>query len=189
MFDKLFVYGGFNPVTKGHLYLFKKGLEVSNSLDIYAGRKRKVDRLPYGVRIRALDTVIKNNNLENKAKVVIPARLFEVDSKNYSGILYGSDILNIFVKNGFSTAEGKFVNSFEKIVCVERSESPLSNEILNLIKSDKCLFLEGESPLVSSTSIRRAYGNCEDIEEMLPPGVWNVIKDHIGVFNNGVFSC
>lgn len=70
------VVGRFQPFHKGHLYLFKKSLKVSDKIIIAVGSSNitnKDNPLSYITRVKMLKKVITEENLENRVLKIIPS--------------------------------------------------------------------------------------------------------------------
>lgn len=70
------VIGRFQPFHKGHLYLIKKALELTDNIVIAVGSSNVSDEnnpLTYQTRVKMLEKVIEKEDLKNKVLKIIPS--------------------------------------------------------------------------------------------------------------------
>lgn len=123
-------FGRFNPVTTGHLKLFKEISEIpADKHYIYASHSQdpKKNPLPYGLKIMYIRALLKENPdihaevVESDAKNILDA-LHEINEEGVTevAILVGDDRLDVFTAlinkyNNHATKEGIIPYSFDKI--------------------------------------------------------------------------
>ena len=62
---KGFIIGSIDPIHYGHIDLIKSGLKYVDKIDFYVGNGSR-SKLPRELRIKTLDLVLKELNLEEK---------------------------------------------------------------------------------------------------------------------------
>ena len=186
MAEKGFIFGMFNPIHYGHINLIRIGLNESDKIGLYIGRKEKPDVLPYEIRRKSIESVLEQENISNKVSIIKNSEksLFDFYKKRYTSLIIGSDVLNLLIpESKLTEKERKMIASFKKIVFVNRGKNILG-KIPAQILSKKSKLIEYHSTCsFSSSEIRKKVVNGEKIDELIPSYVMDIISPYTNFFN------
>ncbi len=188
MLEKGLIVAGIDPIHKGHISLIKIGLKEVKHIDFLVGNKQK-HKLNYELRINMLELVLKKEKLTEKIHIFpliknIENRLYSLNPENYDSMILGSDVFNHFPPTNslFKFKELKFFLKFPKLIILERKGIPVDEEVREYVQKRQEIIEYSSLSSVSSSKIRNKLKKGENICDMVPEYLLDLINSNINSF-------
>ena len=176
------IIGSFNPFHNAHMRQIKIGMQYFDSLDIYVGKRKKKNRLPYKLRVESVRKIIKSENLGDYVKLVDSQKATDLDGLLYDGTICGSDIVNavvsddLWIRNKYKT----YFSTFLKIIVVNRENKPFNPMVYDILQD--LILLDKVSP-ISSTQIRKDVYDGISVKDLIPEIVFQDVANNMHYFS------
>lgn len=181
-FDNGLIITAANPFHWGHLRLVTLGLSFAKEVVIGIGSKVHPYSMPRNIRMISVIETIRASGLAAKVKVIAPEKVTGIDSRLFSVLITGSDLLNKMSSTNHRGAiiHTNFSLSFSNIVCVERKGDELKNELRKrIIRSGINLIEKPVLSLISSNLIRARIKDGKTYRHLIHPETLKYFSQYI----------